>query len=141
MRGHRAAALDLLTVQPARVRRRRVVAHLGECPREVYRRRPGRSERRGRSVDVIAARRRKRKPVRGRDTDRRGAAHSELANRRDELVNRPALELDLLVGKPTLVEEDDPRAVLLEPNDVLGAKASLAMPTRRGRAGFAGGAV
>jgi hypothetical protein len=39
---------------------------------------------------------------------------------RDHVGDRPALELDLFVRKSTLVEEDDPRAVLLVANDVFG---------------------
>ena len=47
-----------------------------------------------------------------------GDAAVRLADRDDELLHRPALELDHLVRQPALVEEDDRRAVLLEPNDV-----------------------
>ena len=116
---HRTAALDLLLVQPARMVRRRVVAHLRERPREVHRRRSRRSQQRGRGIDVVTTCRREREPVRRSHADRRRAANRELANRDDELVDRRALELDLLVRQATLVEEDDLRAVLLVPNDVL----------------------
>ena len=53
----------------------------------------------------------------GRDSDRGRAADRQLANGDDELVDRSALELELLVRQAPLVEEDDLRAVLLEPDD------------------------
>ena len=63
-------------------------------------------------------RRRERVAVGGRDADRRRAADASVADRVRDLRRRAALELDLLVGKPPLVEEDD--AVRLEPDDLLG---------------------
>ena len=119
MSRHRTAALDLLLVQPARMLGRRIVAHLRERPGKVHRRRPRRSQQRSRSIDVVATCRRKREPVRRGHADRRRAANRELTNRDDELVDGRALELDLLVRQAALVEEDDLRAVLLVPNDVL----------------------
>jgi hypothetical protein len=118
VRGHRLAAVDLLLMQATSTLRRRLVAHLGQRPRQVDRRGPRRRERSRRRVEVVATGGRERETVGGRDADRRRAANRELADRRDELGDRPALQLDFLVGQAPLVEEDDPRAVLLVPNDV-----------------------
>ena len=116
--GHRAAARDLLVVQPACVRRCRVVPHLRQRPGKVHGRRPRRPQRSGGRIHVVAPRGGKREPVGRGDADRRRAANRQLADRGDELVDRPALQLDALLREPSLVEEDDLRAVLLVPNDV-----------------------
>src|SRR5581483_9804366 len=92
VRGHPAAAVDLLLVERAGASRRRVVAHRGER---------------------VAAERGERHPVRGGDTDRRRTADRERLDRDDELVDRATTQLDDLVRDTTLVEEDDRRAVLL----------------------------
>jgi hypothetical protein len=52
------------------------------------------------------------------DADRGRAPNRQLTNRVHDVRHRPALELDLLVRQPALVEEDDLRAALLVPNDV-----------------------
>ena len=70
-------------------------------------------------VQVLPGLGRQREPVRGRDADRRRAANRHLADRLGDLRRGAALELDLLGRQPTLVEEDDLRAVLLVPNDVV----------------------
>ena len=120
VRRHRAAALDLLRVQAAGVPRRRFVTHLRQRPGEVDRRRPRRGKRARRSVEVLPPRARERQSVRSRDPDRGRAANRKLANRSDKLRHGRAFELDRLVRKTALVEENDLRAVLLVPNDVLG---------------------
>ena len=69
-------------------------------------------------VEILSARRSEREPVRSRDTDRRGAADSERADRVGDLGRRRAPQLDLLFGQAPLVEHD--HGVRLEANDALG---------------------
>ena len=120
VRRHPPAAIDLLAVECPRTLRRRVVAQLRERPSEVDRGGPRREEGPLREVDVLTPKRCEREAVAGGDTDRGRAPNRHDADRLRDLVRRRARELDLLVGKPALVEEDDPRAVLLQPHDVLG---------------------
>ncbi len=54
--------------------------------------------------------------VRRGDPDRRRSPHRQGPDRLGDVRRRAAFELDLLVWKPALVEEDD--AVLLEPQDL-----------------------
>jgi hypothetical protein len=120
MRGHCVAALDLLVVQGARTRGSRVVPHLLEGPRKVDCSGTRSEEQRRGFIDVLPTLRCERESVRRGDADGRCAPNRQLANRAGDLRDRPALELDLFVGQPALVEEDDPRAILLVPNDLLG---------------------
>jgi hypothetical protein len=112
------AALDLLIVQSSSVRGSRIVVHLLERPSEIDRRRTRSCELCSGLVDVFPTLGRKRKCIRSRDADCRRATDRELSNRSYDLGDRPALQLDLFVREPPLVEKDDPRAVLLVPNDV-----------------------
>ena len=112
---HPPAALDLVCVDPLGALARRVVAHRVERPAEVDRRRPRRREHLGRGVEVVPALGGERHAVGGRSADRRRAAHGEHADRLRELGGRRAAKVDLLVGQPTLVEDDD--GVVLEPDD------------------------
>jgi hypothetical protein len=114
---HRAAALDLLLVQRPSVFGRRLVAHLFQRPGEVHGRGARTRERRRGRIDVLPALSRERNRVRSGDTDCRRATNRKRPDRLDDFGDRAALELDLLVGQPALVEEDDLWAVLLEPDD------------------------
>src|SRR5436190_589949 len=80
---------------------------------EPFRRRRG-------GVEVLAARGGERESVCGCNADGGRAANGKLADRGYQLADGRALQLDDLVREPTLVEEDDPRALLLVPNDVFG---------------------
>jgi hypothetical protein len=93
-------------------------AHLPERPGEIDRRRPRREEDGSGFLDVLAPLGGERVPVRGRDPDRRGAAHGHRSDGLGDLRGRPAFELDLLVGQAPLVEDDD--AILFQPDDFLG---------------------
>ena len=95
--GHRVAALDFLFVQSASAPGGRVVPHLLERPREIDSSRTRSGKQLGSFVEVIPARGRERERVGRCDTDRRRAPDRQLADRHDDLGNRPALELDLLV--------------------------------------------
>ena len=119
MRAHALAALDLRLVQGARPLGRRVVAHLLERPDEVDGRRPRLGEDAVRRVQILAARRRERVPVRRGDADRRSAAHRERPDRVGHLGGGLAAELDFLVRKPALVEQDDRAG--FQTNDLVGA--------------------
>ena len=119
VRGHAAAAVDLLLVERARPPGRRLVVHLGERPREVDRRRPGSRECALGLGEVVAAECRERETVRGRDADRRGAAHDHVPDRVGHLHGGLAADVDDVVRQPALVEEDDRRTVLLEADDLL----------------------
>jgi hypothetical protein len=116
---HRAAPFYLALVQCACVSGSRVVTHLLERPGKIHRGRASGCELGRRLVQVSSELGCQRDGICSRDADRRCAADRKLVDRIDDLRNRSTLELDLLIGKPTLVEEDDPRAVLLVPNDVL----------------------
>src|SRR5262249_61576465 len=118
VRGHRPATLHLLGVQPAGMLRRGVGAHLLQRPGQIDGGWPRCGQRTGGGIDVLAERGRERNPVRRGNADRRRAAHGELADRDDELVDGGTGELDTLAREAPLIEEDDPRAVLLEANDV-----------------------
>jgi hypothetical protein len=69
------------------------------------------------SLHVLSARRGKRDPVRGRDTDCRRAPDDHRADRVRHLGRSAARDVDLFERQPPLVEEDD--AVVLEPQDPL----------------------
>ena len=120
VRRHRAAPFDLVGVQHPGPLDCRLLAHLLERPAQVDSGRTRSRQRRRRRVDVLPTLGRERQPVRRCDADRRRAANRKLADRHHELIDRAALQLDLLVRQPTLVEEDDLRALLLVPNDVVG---------------------
>ena len=120
MRAHAPAAVDLGLVQGTRPLRRRVAAHLLERPDEVDRRRPRLGQDPVRRVQVLAASGRERVPVRRGDADRRSAAHGERPDRVGHLSGRPAPELDFLVRKPALVEQDDRAG--FQTNDLLWAQ-------------------
>src|SRR5436190_8370982 len=119
MPAHLAAALDLLGVQLTSPERSILGGtHLPQRPLEIDRGRPRRGEHRRRLVEVLPTRRRERVAVRGRHSDRGRTADCQGANCLGHLARRAAGELDLLVGKLPLIEQDD--RVLLEPNDPLG---------------------
>jgi hypothetical protein len=116
--GHGTTAPDFLFVKSACMRRRRVVTHLLKRPHEVDRGRTGSNEPRGGFIEVLPTCCRQRERVSRGDANRGRAANRQLANRVDDVRHGAALELDLFVRQPALVEEDDLRAVLLVPNDV-----------------------
>ena len=119
MRAHPPAPIDLGLVQRPRPLRRRIVAHLLERPDEVDGRRPRLGEDAVGGVEVLPALGRQCVAVRGRDPDRRSAAHRERPDRVRDLGRRLAAELDFLVRKPALVEQDDRAG--FQTNDLLGA--------------------
>ena len=120
VRGHAAAALDLLSVQRAGALGRRVGAHLLERPEEVDRRGPRGCEVPLGGREIVAAQRGEREPVGGRDADRRRTPNSKRPNRLGDLGRRGADEVDLLVRQPPLVEDDDARRVVLQADDRVG---------------------
>jgi hypothetical protein len=95
----------------------RFITDLIECPDEVDRCRPGFGQDSVGSVEVLAARGRERVPVRSGDADGRRPTHGERPNRLGDLGRRLAAELELLVRKPALVEQDDRAG--LQTNDAL----------------------
>jgi hypothetical protein len=116
--GHAAAAIDLLPMYLARARARiGGFMDLPDRPREIDSRRPRGEEDGSGFVEVLPPLCGERVTVRGRDADRRRAAHGHRPDRLGHVGRRPAFELDFLVGQAPLVEDDD--AVLLEPNDLL----------------------
>ena len=100
-----------------RVLRRRVVAHLVECPAEIDGGRARCTQELIGLDRVLTSGGRQRDPVRGGDADRGCAAHDHRPDRLGDLGGRAALDVDLLERKPPLVEEDD--AILLEAKDPL----------------------
>ena len=86
---------------------RRVRAHLFERPDEVHRRRAGFGEHAVRGVKILAALGRERVAVGRGHADGRRSAHGERPDRLGDLGRRLAAELELLVRKPALVEQDD----------------------------------
>jgi hypothetical protein len=70
-------------------------------------------------LEVITTRVRQREGVGSGDPDRGRAPNRELSDRHDDVGDRATLQLDLFVRQSALVEENDLRAVLLVPNDVL----------------------
>ena len=119
MRSHALAAIDLGLVQGTSPLGRRVVAHLLERPDEIDGRRPRLGQDSVRRVQVLPALGRERVPVRRGDADRRSAAHRERPDRVGHLGGGLAAELDFLVRKPALVEQDDRTG--FQTNDLLGA--------------------
>ena len=69
-------------------------------------------------VEVLPALDRQRVAVRGGDADRGRTAHGQRADRVRHLRRRLAAELELLVRKPALVEDDDRAG--FQTNDLLG---------------------
>ena len=116
--GHGTTTPDFLFMKSPCMRRRRVVTHLLHRPHEVDRGRTRSDELRGGFIEVLPTCCRQRERVRSGDANRGRAANRQLANRLHDVRHRAALELDLFVRQPALVEEDDLRAVLLVPNDV-----------------------
>ena len=119
VRGHPPAAVDLLGVERPRPLGRRVVAHLRERPGQVDRGRARGAEHALGLGEVLAAERREREPVRRGDADRGRAAHDHRPDRLRDLGRGAAGDLDDLAGELPLVEEDDRRAGLVEPRDLL----------------------
>ena len=119
MRRHASAPLDFLAVQLARALGEISLGapHLADRPRQVHRRGTGGQQRCRRVFEVLPTRRRERVAVRRGDPDCGGSADGQRADRLRDVGGRAALELDLLVRKPALVEEDD--AVALQPNDLV----------------------
>ena len=117
VRGHAAAALDLLAVQGARPLGGRVGAHLVERPEEVDRGRPRRREHALGLVEVLAAQRGEREAVRGGDpiAGAPRTARVRIASATSAAVSQTRSTSSS--GKPALVEQDDTRPVLLEAND------------------------
>jgi hypothetical protein len=118
--GHPPAALDLLRVERARPLGRRLLPHPGERPREIDRRRPRAREDTLGLGEIVPAQGSEHEPVCGRDSDRRRATHGHAADRVGHVRRGRAAHVDDLVRQPALIEEDDRRAVLLQPNDLLG---------------------
>jgi hypothetical protein len=95
----------------------RVPPHPVERPEQVHGGRPGLREPGDRGLEVgeegVPVTRRARQACerdaeRGRDTDRRGAAHRQRANRVRHLGPDAAVEVHLLPGETPLVQEDQP---------------------------------
>jgi hypothetical protein len=91
------AALDFLIVQRASAPGGRVVLHLLERPREIDSGWTRSGKQLGGFVEVLPTRGREREPVSRGDTDRGRSPNRQLADRHDDLGNRPAFELDLFV--------------------------------------------
>ena len=104
---HALAPINFRYVQSASPFRCRVLTHLIERPDEVHRCRPGFGQNSVGSVEVLAARGRECVPVRRGDADGRRSAHGERPDCLGDLGRRLAAELELLVRKPALVEQDD----------------------------------
>jgi hypothetical protein len=119
MGAHPPAAVDLRLVERARSLRRGIRAHLLERPDEVHGCGTRVREHPVCSVEVLVACRCERIGVCGGDADRRRAANSERPDRVGDLGRGRAPELDFLVRKPALVEEDDRTG--FQTNDSLGA--------------------
>jgi hypothetical protein len=115
---HRAAALDLRVMERSRALGRGIGAELVERPPQVHRGRARGDEDVVGGVEILAARRGERQPVRRGHADRGRAANGERADGVGDLGRRRAPQLDLLVGQAPLVENDD--GVRLEANDVPG---------------------
>ena len=110
--GHPPAALDLLLVERERPRRERgrallAAAHLGDRPGQVHSRRARGEQDGGGLVQVVAAGRRERVAVGGRDPDGRRAADRQLADRISHVGRRVAFQIGDVAGKPALVEQHD----------------------------------
>lgn len=117
MLAHAVAAFDLLVVELTGSRGGiGGVTHLSERPGQVHSCRPGRKQHRGSGVQILTTRRGEGIPVRRGDADRRRAPHRHAPDRLGDFSSRTAFELDLLVGKAALVEQDD--AVVLEPQNL-----------------------
>jgi hypothetical protein len=119
MRSHAPAAVDLGIVQGASPLGGRVVAHLLERPDEIDRRRPRLGQDPVRSVQVLTAGSREHVSVCGGHADRGSAAHRECPDRVGNVGRRLAAQLDFLVRKPALVEQDDRTG--FQTNDLLWA--------------------
>src|SRR5262245_35159648 len=113
-------------------RRRRVAVQLVEGPGQVDGGRSRRAEYLVGPLEILAARRSERVPIRGRDTDRGRAADDHVANRVGNLRSRPALDLDLLHRKAALIEEDD--SIILEAQDPLGLEHVRSLSVNRSSA-------
>ena len=86
---------------------RRVGPHLLERPDEVHRRRARFGEHAVRGIQILAALGSERVAVRRGHADGRRSAHGERPDGFGDLGRRLAAELELLVRKPALVEQDD----------------------------------
>ena len=107
MRRHPPAAVDLVLVNPPRSLGARIGLHLAERPGEVDGCRARIGENAVCLVQVLPALSRERVPVSGRDPDRRRTADRHRPDRLGDLGGGAALELELVVGQPALVEEHD----------------------------------
>src|SRR4029079_15390728 len=116
---------------------RRIVSKLVERPPQIDGRRARRRQHLVRRVEVLAAPRRERETVGGGDPDRRGAADRDGPDRVGDVLGRYAPQLELLVGQPPLVEEDD--GITFQTDDALrrevarGHRLSLRRGQRRTR--------
>ena len=115
--GHAPAAFDLICVELACALGGRIVAHPVERPREVDGGRPRRSQDAIGLVEVVPELGGERVAVRGSHADGRRAANGERPYRLRHLVGAPALERDLFVRQPPLVEED--HGAVLQADDVV----------------------
>jgi len=104
---HALAPINFRYVQSAGSLGCRFVPHLLERPDEVHRRRAGVGEESIGRIEVFAALGRQRIAVCRGHADRRRAAHGKRPDRLGDLGCRLAAELELLVRKPALVEQDD----------------------------------
>ena len=119
VRRHPAAARDLFLVQCACPLGGGISAHLLERPDEVHGRRPRLGEHAVGRIEILPALHGQRVAVRGGDADRRRAAHRERPDRVGDLSGRLAPELDFLVRKPTLIQQD--HGAGFQTNDAVGA--------------------
>ena len=116
---HAHAPINFRNVQVAGTPSRGVVPHLLERPDEIDRRRARFGQDTVCGVEVLPALGSQDIAVRSGDPDRRSPAHGERPDRLRDLGRRRAPEVDGLVRKPALIQQDDSAG--FQTDDPLGA--------------------